>query len=93
MRPGSVLMVLLVGLLSAVWSIGSWPLGLVAGASLVISMAMGTLAGSAIPLLMRRLGTDPAQSSAIFLIMITDGLAFGTFLGLASLAYRWLDSG
>ena len=87
-----VVMVLLVGLLSAVFSIGSWPLGLVAGASLAVSMAMGTLAGSAIPLLMRRLGADPAQSSAIFLIMITDGLAFTTFLGLASVAYRWLGA-
>jgi Mg/Co/Ni transporter MgtE len=36
-------------------------------------------------------GADPAQSSAIFLIMITDGVGFATFLGLTYVSYEWLQ--
>ncbi len=61
----------------------SWQLGLVAGISTMIAMVAGTLAGAGIPLIMRGLGIDPAQSSAIFLIMITDAVAFTTLLGLS----------
>jgi Mg/Co/Ni transporter MgtE len=41
-------------------------------------------------LLMRRLGFDPAQSSAIFLIMITDAIGLLSFLGFAALGLQWL---
>jgi magnesium transporter len=61
----------------------SWRLGVVVAVSMSMSMCTGTLAGASIPLIMRRFGADPAQSSAIFLIMITDAMAFLTFLGLA----------
>ncbi|MEM7227847.1 MAG: magnesium transporter [Planctomycetota bacterium] len=54
-----------------------------AGIAMVIAMGVGTLAGSGIPLLMRRFGFDPAQSSAIFLIMITDFVSFGVLLALS----------
>jgi magnesium transporter len=61
----------------------SWQLGLVAGISIMIAMAVGTLAGSGIPLIMRGLGIDPAQSSAIVLILITDAVSFTTLLLLS----------
>ncbi|MCA9295656.1 MAG: magnesium transporter [Phycisphaerales bacterium] len=51
-----------------------------AGIAMVFAMGVGTLTGSAIPLLMRRFGFDPAQSSAIFLIMVTDFVSFSTLL-------------
>ena len=41
--------------------------------------------------LMRRLGFDPAQSSAIFLIMITDAIGLLSFLGFAALGLKWLQ--
>jgi len=63
----------------------SWQLGLVAGISIMFAMVVGTLAGAGVPLVMRSLGIDPAQSSAIVLIMITDALSFTTLLVLASL--------
>jgi len=56
-----------------------------AGSAMVIAMGVGTLAGSGIPLVMRRLGVDPAQSSTIFLIMITDFVSFGTLLLMSRL--------
>jgi magnesium transporter len=61
----------------------SWQLGLVAGISITIAMVVGTLAGACIPLVMRRLGIDPAQSSAIVLILITDAVSFSTLLFLS----------
>ena len=61
----------------------SWQIGLVAGVSIMFAMVVGTLAGAGVPLVMRGLGIDPAQSSAIFLIMITDALSFTTLLSLS----------
>jgi magnesium transporter len=60
----------------------SWQLGAVAGVATMIAMVAGTLAGAGIPLIMRRLGIDPAQSSAIVLILITDATAFTVLLSL-----------
>ncbi len=58
----------------------SWQLGLAAGISIMFAMVVGTLAGAGVPLVMRGLGIDPAQSSAIVLIMITDAVSFTTLL-------------
>jgi magnesium transporter len=85
-----LLVLLLMGGLSTVIESASWQIGFVAGVALAVSMCAGTLAGSSIPLIMRRLGFDPAQSSTIFLIMITDAVAFATFLGLAEATRDWL---
>ena len=41
--------------------------------------------GASIPLLLRRLGQDPALASNIFLTMTTDLVSFGGFLVTASL--------
>jgi magnesium transporter len=59
-----------------------WQIGAVAGVSTAIAMGVGTLAGASIPLIMRRMGADPAQASAIFLIMVTDAVSFSVLLGL-----------
>ncbi len=77
-----------VGLLSRLSPSATWGLGLMTGIGTMIAMSVGTLFGSAIPLLMKRLGFDPAQSSAIFLIMITDAVAFGTILSLSLMIYE-----
>ena len=61
----------------------SWQLGLVAGVAITMAMVVGTLAGAGIPLVMRGLGIDPAQSSAIVLVVITDGVSFTTVLLLS----------
>ena len=41
---------------------------------------------------MRSLGIDPAQSSAIVLIMITDAVAFTTLLTLSSVLLKHLPA-
>jgi len=40
---------------------------------------------------MRRVGADPAQASAIFLVMVTDAVAFSSLLGFATISIRWLQ--
>jgi magnesium transporter len=65
-------------------------LALVIGVAMVISMALAGLAGAGIPLLLTRLGQDPAQSASIILTTITDVVGFFSFLGLATLLSRLL---
>jgi len=62
-----------------------WRLGVVAGLSMSIALAMGCLVGSSLPIIMRRLGFDPATASTIFLTMVTDSASFFIFLGLAKI--------
>ena len=50
-------------------------------ASCVLSGVFGAL----VPLVLKRLGADPATASSIFLTTATDVASMGTFLGLASL--------
>ena len=40
------------------------------------------------PLLLRRLGRDPAQGSSVLLTFTTDSMGFFIFLGLASVFLR-----
>ena len=58
-------------------------LGLVIGLAMIINLFAAGLAGAAIPLLMRALRLDPAQSSSIVLTTVTDVVGFFAFLGLA----------
>lgn len=72
------------GLGVLVWS-QSAGLALVIGVAMVISMALAGLSGAAIPLILTRLGQDPAQSASILLTTVTDVVGFFSFLGLATL--------
>jgi len=59
--------------------------GLVIGLAMVLNMAIACIAGAGIPIAMRAVGWDPAQSSSIILTTVTDVLGFFSFLGLATL--------
>ena len=69
----------------AVW-LWSGSLGLVAviSISMVVSMVAAGFSGAAIPILLNRLGFDPAQSSTIVLTTVTDVVGFFSFLGVAT---------
>lgn len=58
-------------------------LSLVIGLAMIINMAAAGLSGAAIPLLLKALNRDPAQSSSIFLTTVTDVVGFAAFLGFA----------
>jgi magnesium transporter len=72
------------GLGVLIWS-KSIGLALVIGVAMIISMALAGLSGGAIPLVLTRLGQDPAQSASILLTTVTDVVGFFSFLGLATL--------
>ena len=59
-------------------------LGLVVAVSLAGNVTLGCVVGTAIPVLMSRLGFDPAQSATIFTTAATDAVGFFLLLGLAS---------
>ena len=54
----------------------------VIGISMMLAMTLGSMVGAGIPLLMRRLGWDPAQNAHILLTSITDMTALAIYLGL-----------
>lgn len=58
--------------------------GLVAGGALALSLFVGTLSGSLIPLVMSRLGTDPAVASGPFISTICDIISMAIYFGLAT---------
>jgi len=62
-----------------------WGLAAVMAAAMVINMVTAGVAGSGIPILMKALGRDPAQSSSIIMTTFTDVIGFLSFLGLAHL--------
>jgi magnesium transporter len=57
---------------------------LVITTSMVIAMVIAGLAGAVVPIVLRRLGQDPAQSSSIILTTVTDVAGFFSFLGIAT---------
>jgi magnesium transporter len=59
-------------------------LGLVVVISMITSCIVSSVAGAYIPLLLRRIGTDPATASSIFLTTATDVFSMGIFLALAT---------
>ena len=60
-------------------------LGLVIGLGMLLNLVCAGLSGASIPLLMKRIGIDPAQSSSIILTTVTDVIGFLAFLGFAVL--------
>jgi magnesium transporter len=65
-------------------------LSVVIGLAMVVNMVAAAAAGTIIPLALRAMGRDPAQSAAIFLTTVTDIIGFAAFLGLAALFMSWL---
>ena len=67
-----------------IWS-HSFGLTLVIGLAMLFSMMIAGVAGAGVPLVLKALGQDPAQSSSIVLTTVTDVVGFSTFLGLATI--------
>ena len=73
------------------WS-RSTGLVIVISLAMVISMVVAGIAGALTPILLRRFGQDPAQSSSIVLTTVTDVAGFTSFLGIATLLSHMLAS-
>ena len=83
-------------LIGAVTAVVAWLwygnpyLGLVIGLGMLFNLIFAGLSGASIPLLMKRIGLDPAQSSSIILTTVTDVMGFIAFLGFAVLFQNFL---
>jgi len=67
------------------WWSRSPGLTLIIAVSMVSSMCIAGFAGAVIPIVLKSLNQDPAQSSSIVLTTVTDVVGFFSFLGLATL--------
>ncbi len=65
------------------WS-ASIGLSIVISVAMVISMSIACVAGTLVPVILSKLGQDPAQSSSIVLTTVTDVAGFLSFLGIAT---------
>lgn len=74
---------LVTGVVGYLWE-GNPYFGLVIGLAMVMNMAIACVSGAGIPMVMRAVGWDPAQSSSIILTTVTDVVGFFSFLGLAT---------
>jgi len=72
-----------IALLAVAW-FGDWGIGGVLGAAILINLLCAALAGLAIPLVLDRLGIDPALAGSVILTTVTDVIGFFAFLGLAT---------
>ncbi|MCX8569128.1 magnesium transporter [Aminobacter sp. MET-1] len=79
----------LLGLVAGFW-FHNPDLGFVIAAAMIVNMLAAALGGILIPLLLDKLGADPAISSSIFTTMITDVIGFLAFLSFAT---WWLHLG
>jgi len=59
-------------------------LALITMGAMAFSCTLAGIAGTSIPLVLKRLGADPATASSIFLTTITDVVSMGSFLGLCT---------
>ncbi|MFB1025356.1 MAG: magnesium transporter, partial [Octadecabacter sp.] len=73
----------LLSIVGWVW-FGSPMLGLVIAIAMVINMVVAGLAGTGIPVLLEKMGVDPALASGAFVTTVTDVVGFFAFLGLAA---------
>lgn len=64
---------------------GDYAIGAIIAIALVINLIVASLAGVAIPLLLRRMGSDPALGGSVLLTTVTDVIGFLVFLGLATI--------
>lgn len=60
-------------------------MGIVLASAMVINLLVAGTAGTLVPVVMKKLGKDPAASATVFITAFTDVLGFLAFLGLATL--------
>jgi len=79
----SILWAVVIAAVAVVWY-KEPKLGLVIGLAMTINLMAAALSGVAIPLVVKRLGVDPALASGVVLTTVTDVVGFLSFLGLAA---------
>lgn len=73
-----------VGLVALFW-FRDINLALVLAVAMLASFLWAGISGILVPLTLKRMGADPAVASSVFVLTLTDTMAFFSFLGLATL--------
>jgi magnesium transporter len=73
-----------VGLVAFFW-FSDVKLAIVLAAAMLASFMWAGASGILVPLTLKRMGADPAVASSVFVLTLTDTMAFFSFLGLATL--------
>ncbi|SDU32621.1 magnesium transporter [Pseudomonas pohangensis] len=79
-----LLWAVIIALLAVLW-FGDWGIGAVLGAAILVNLLCAAFAGWGVPLLLQRMGIDPALAGSVILTTVTDVVGFFAFLGLATI--------
>lgn len=77
------------GLVGALWY-GKWTFGVLVAVGMFASVNIAGAVGTAIPLLSKKLGFDPALTAGPFETAFQDVVGISIFLGMATLLLPWL---
>jgi len=67
--------------------LGPTQLGVIIAVAMIVNMFMAALSGILVPVVLEKIGIDPAVASSVFVTTVTDVVGFFAFLGLASIWY------
>ncbi len=81
-----LLWALVIGATAALW-FDDPSLGVIIGCAMILNLVVAAGAGAMIPMVMKRMGIDPALAGSVVLTTVTDIVGFMAFLGLATLLY------
>ena len=84
-----LVLAVIVGALGYLWK-GSIGLAFALAIAMVGNLLIAALTGAGVPLMLRKMGIDPAVSAAVFVTTFTDVFGFLIFLGTAALLIAWL---
>ncbi|RLA62893.1 MAG: magnesium transporter [Epsilonproteobacteria bacterium] len=79
-----LLFALIMGFISYYW-FSNKQLGFVIGFALIINLLVAGLFGALIPLVLKKMNSDPAVGSTVIITTLTDVVGFLSFLGLAKI--------
>lgn len=79
-----IICAIMIAIIALVWQ-GSLTLGIVVGSSLLITLIIGTLAGTIIPLILYKFKIDPAVASGPLITTINDILSLLIYFGIATM--------
>lgn len=74
---------IVIGTVAYLW-FDSVQLGIIIAIAILCNLVVAAFAGASIPLLLKRLGVDPALAGSVVLTTVTDVVGFFIFLGLAA---------
>lgn len=85
----ALLLALVLWAIVALW-LRNLPLSAIVGISLTFSMSFAAIVGAAVPLLLRRIGIDPALATGPFVTTTNDILGLAIYLTLTSMLMQWI---